>query len=108
MTQISSGDFNARCDAETTVEHPVQDHGPGWALLAEAEGEGNSAGTLVSGAGPADAAAGDTSEGVRQGWMIARTGAGGDLLEAALAGFRECNAADLKAGPGQGAVLGRD
>ena len=101
MAQIMTGYFNTRRDAEMTVEHLVQDHGLDRNLVqAAAEGEENSSGTFVSGADAADAAAGDAPEGVRQGRIVVRAEVGDELVEAALASFRECNAADLKAEQG--------
>ena len=101
MPQVITGYFDTRRDAEMTVEHLVQDHGLDRnRVQAMAEGEENSSGTVVSGADAAAVAEGEAPEGVRGGRIVVRAEVGDDLLDAALASFRECNVAELKTGQG--------
>ncbi|MBI0537689.1 hypothetical protein D9599_19190 [Roseomonas sp. KE2513] len=101
MSQVITGFFNTRREAEMTVERLVQDHGLDRnSVQAMAEGEENSSGTEVSGADAADAAAGEQPEGVRRGRIVVRAEVGDELLEVAMASFRECNATELKAEKG--------
>ena len=97
MPQTITGYFDTRRDAEMTVEHLVQDHGLDRKRVeVMAEGEENSAGTVVSGADAADAAAGEAPEGVRRGRIMVRAEVDDALMEVALASFRECNVGELK------------
>ncbi|MBB5696625.1 hypothetical protein [Muricoccus pecuniae] len=101
MPQIITGYFDTRRDAEMAVEHLVQDHDLDRnRVQAMAEGEENSSGTVISGADAAAAAEGDRPEGLRQGRIVVRAEVDDDLLEAALASFRECNVVELKTGQG--------
>jgi hypothetical protein len=68
-------------------------------MQAMAEGEANTSGTVVSGADADDAAAGKMPGGVRQGRIMVTAEVGDDLLEVALASFRECGAADVETSP---------
>jgi hypothetical protein len=96
MPQTITGYFDTRRDAEMAVERLVQDQGlDRKRVQAMAEGEDNSSGTVVSGADAADAAAGDTPDGVRRGRIMVRAEVEDDMLEAALASFRDCNATGL-------------
>lgn len=97
MAQTITGYFDTRRDAEMVVEHLVQDHDLDRnRVQAMAEGEENSSGTVVSGADAADAAEGETPEGQREGRIVVRAEVNDDLLDAAIASFRECNVAELK------------
>ena len=97
MPHTITGYFDTRRDAEMTVEHLVQDHDLDRnRVQVMAEGEENSAGTVVSGADAADAAAGEVPEGVRRGRIMVRAEVDDDLMEVALASFRECNVGELK------------
>jgi len=99
MPRTITGYFTTRRDAEMAVEHLVQDHGLDRnRVQAMAEGEENSSGTVVSGADAADAAAGETPEGQREGRIMVRAELGDDLVEAATESFRACNAVEVKAG----------
>lgn len=101
MSQVITGFFNTRREAEMTVERLVQDHGLDRnSVQAMAEGEENSSGTVLSGADAADAASGEQPEGVRRDRIVVRAEVGDELLEVAMASFRECNAAELKAEKG--------
>lgn len=96
MPQIITGYFDTRRDAEMAVEHLVQDHGLDRnRVQALAEGAENSAGTEVSGADAADAAAGETPEGQRRGRIIVRAEVEDSMMDVARACFEECNAADV-------------
>jgi len=98
MSQVITGFFRTRREAEMTVERLVQDHGlDRQRVQAMAEGEENSSGTVVSGADAADAAAGERPEGVRRGRIMVRAEVGDDLLDAAMASFRACDADELRA-----------
>ena len=78
MPHTITGYFDTRRDAEMTVEHLVQDHDLDRnRVQVMAEGEENSAGTVVSGADAADAAAGEAPEGVRRGRIMVRAEVGG-------------------------------
>ncbi len=97
MPHTITGFFDTRRDAEMAVEHLVQDHGlDRRRVQAMAEGQENSSGTVVSGADAADAAAGDTPDGVRRGRILVRAEVEAAMLDAALASFRDCNAADVQ------------
>jgi len=99
MPRTIIGYFDTRRDAEMAVEHLVQDHGLDRnRVQAMAEGEENSSGTVVSGADAAEAVQGETPEGVREGRIVVRAEVGDDLVEAALASFRECNATETSQG----------
>ena len=101
MPQTITGYFDTRRDAEMTVEHLVQDHGLDRnRVQTMAEGEENSAGTVVSGADAAHAAAGGAPEGLRRGRIVVRVEVDDDLMEAALASFRECNVGELTTSQG--------
>lgn len=83
------------------MEHLVQDHDLDRSRVqAMAEGEENSSGTVVSGADAADASAGKSPEGLRQGRIVVRAEVDDDLIEAALASFHECNVVELKTSQG--------
>lgn len=101
MPQTITGYFDTRRDAEMTVEHLVQDHDLDRnRVQTMAEGEENSSGTVISGADAADAAEGDAPEGLRQGRIVVRAEVDDDLMEAALASFRECNVGELRTSQG--------
>ena len=101
MPQIITGYFDTRRDAEMAVEHLVQDHDLDRnRVQAMAEGEENSSGTVISGADAAHAAEGDRPEGLRQGRIVVRAEVDDNLMEAALASFRDCNVVELKTGQG--------
>ncbi|MFC0386375.1 hypothetical protein [Muricoccus vinaceus] len=96
MPQTITGYFDTRRDAEMVVEHLVQDHNLNRnRVQAMAEGEGNSSGTVVSGADADDAEAGETPDGLRQGRIVVRAEVDDDLMEVALASFRECNVVEM-------------
>ncbi|TPG55974.1 hypothetical protein EAH89_13650 [Roseomonas nepalensis] len=97
MPKVITGLFNTRREAEMTVEHLVQDHGLDRnRVQAMAEGEENSSGSVVSGADAADAAEGEQPDGARHGRIMVRAEVDDDLLEAAMASFRECNVTELR------------
>ncbi|MGY4803430.1 hypothetical protein [Teichococcus aerofrigidensis] len=97
MPHTITGYFDTRRDAEIAVEHLVQDHGLDRnRVRAAAEGEDNTSGTVVSGADAADAAAGETPEGVRKGRIMVTAEVGDDQLEMALSSFHQCGAADVE------------
>ncbi|WP_458097946.1 hypothetical protein [Roseomonas sp. WA12] len=99
MTQVITGYFNTRRDAEIAVEHLVQDHGlDRKRIQAIAEGPENSSGTVVSGADAADVAEGGVPEGQRGGRIVVRAEVDDALIEDAIASYRDCNVAELKTG----------
>lgn len=97
MTQMITGLFDTRREAEMAVERLVQEYEFDRSrITAHAAGEENTSGTVVSGADADDAAAGEAPEGVRQGRISVRAEVEADRLDRALEAFRTCGAKSIK------------
>ena len=98
--QFATGTYTPPAASRATLRYRPKLDADRNRVQAMAEGEENSSGTVVSGADAAAVAEGEAPEGVRGGRIVVRAEVGDDLLDAALASFRECNVAELKTGQG--------
>lgn len=106
MTQMITGLFDTRREAEMAVERLVQEYEMDRSrITAHAAGEDNTSGTVVSGA---DAAAGEAPEGVRQGRIAVRAEVEADRLDRALEAFRTCGAKSISQGKAGQDEAGQD
>jgi len=96
MSQVT-GLFETRRAAEIAVERMVQDRGLDRnRITAFADGEENSAGTVVSGADADDARAGEPVEGQRTGPIRVTAEVEEDDLATALDAFRDAGAMEVE------------
>ncbi len=99
MARNVSGSFETRREAEIAVERLVQDRGfDRNRITAFAEGEENSAGTVVSGADADDQRRGEPVEGKRAGAIRVTAEVEEGEVETAIEAFRDAGAEEVRAG----------
>jgi hypothetical protein len=102
MMQTITGLFDTRREAEMAVERLVQEHGLDRnCIRAHAAGEGNTSGTVPSGANATAAAEGDSPKGVRRGRIAVTAEVGEGEHDRLAEAFRTCGAAEI-GGQGRG------